>query len=146
MKGSPLKEWFVLIIATLLLSGPMIRLTKSNPAQKLQTTEGAQPAPEVNDILTYIDFRFSHAPNQFQLSQNGTLLWQQSAPVEKQLSFSLPLQIQDHECDLTLEISWPEDQDEAAAQISIEPEGFPMRTKTLWGRNTITKPISFRWH
>ncbi|MCC5843484.1 MAG: hypothetical protein JJU05_04455 [Verrucomicrobia bacterium] len=91
----------------------------------------------------WIDLRFSHAPERFEVFQNGISLgegggvrrWDEDAEV----SFEGGV------VSIRIEGDFAGDVDSAYLEVSIEPDRLPSQRRGMWIRRDFSHVMEFRW-
>lgn len=140
MRGSPLREFFLVLLAGGLLLLPLARLTRS-PVR----TWGQEILPEVHadQVEAWIALRFSHAPERFTLRQADRVLLEGGGSAREDDDVLITLT--DGHLRLQLNVEWPEDIPDAYAELSVEPEQFSEQRQGFWARGMVTRFLEFTW-
>lgn len=137
MRGRPLKQWFLFLIAWSVLLVPIIRVTR----QKAMTPE---TVVEESDIVTaWASLRFSSPPGSFALYQESELLWQDEAPSEMMFEREIPVRFDPYGVGLRLVTRLPETT--TAVELTLEADGRSPRSRTLWVSGDVDEAVEFAW-
>lgn len=125
--------------AVLLL--PLYRLTRPRAASGPVHTRLELPQAGLQAV--WVDIRFSHAPEHFELFQGrtslaeggGTLRWDDD----------LDLAFDGEVTALRMEGRFPEEAESAYLEITLEPEGLRSLRRGLWTRGEFSHTLEFRW-
>jgi len=140
MKGFPPLE--MLLIAVLFGAAliPLIRLTgesahRSSGTPPLNSSSQATAAKEDRPQIAGT-IRFSHPATSFSITPDD-----QPATSEHAFFWS------GHSdgCELHLTAAWPEGTAPVAIEVTVEPEGVPTQSRTLWADNPLDDYLTFSW-
>jgi hypothetical protein len=135
MKGFPPLE--ILVVAVLFAAAlvPLLHLTGEHSASAPVATANTSPAEEHRPQVAGT-IRFSHPPTSFTLTPDD-----QPATSEAEFFW------RGHPdgCELHLTASWHAGTPTVAIEITVEPEGIPTRSTTLWADNPLDELVTFSW-
>lgn len=126
MRGRPFIEWLVFAILWMALLWPISALTgrrETRPAI-------AQGAGERRTADTWAALRFSSPPVRFAVRQGDRLLWEGRGAYRHEAS--IRPEAFDARLDLWLDVEWAEAAPSRAVAFTLEPDGRPSRSQTLW--------------
>ena len=136
MRGSPLAQAVLVVVALLLLLIPLHRLTQRQQRPAPQATSST-PTKQVHLAL-----RTTAVPCRFQITFLGKTLWTEDAATPE-LSKDFDIDFPKEGIDLVVDATW-ESKALAAMEITLSlPDGTAMR-KTLWGQGTASDVLTFR--
>ena len=141
MRGAPFREVILMALAGIALMLPLGQLTRARPRPV-----AIQPADVYTNYLeTWLDIRFSHPPQHFELFQNGKSLFSSSGRIREE--DDLLLNLPELRTGLRVEVSFPEDTGPAYTEISLEPNRLPRQTKGFWSRKNQQeiRILEFSW-
>jgi hypothetical protein len=132
MKGSPLRDFLLILFGAGLFFIPLRFLTR--PAQPAHVHSHTAPMdPSVpSEVEAWVDLRFSHAPEDFRILQNGKLLFEGGGMLREDADISLVLSEARNALDL--EFRWSEEVEQAYVELTLEAEGLPVRRLGFWGK------------
>ena len=136
MRGSPLLQAALVVIALLLLLIPLHRLTERH-AVTIQAATTPPPAKEV-----HLSVRTTATPCRFQIAFLGKPLWAgdaSTADLGKDFEIDFPKE----GIDLAIDATW-ETQALSAIEISVSLPDGGVIAKTLWGQGTASDVLTFK--
>lgn len=136
MKGSPLRELALVLIAGLLLFIPLRMLTREPNLLTPPLTEFSPPQAHSRE-KAWLDVRFSHSPKQVELVQGERVLWQGEGGLREDADVEVDM-LSGH-ARLDLLVVWPESVSQAYAEFTLEPEGRPAQSIGFWGKGTLRR-------
>lgn len=138
MKGFPPLEMLIVVALFVAALVPLLRLTGEHaspgtgpgPAGPTATTPAKRP-----QIAGTI--RFSHPPTTFSITPDD-----QPATSEQEFFWN------GHAdgCEIHLTAAWPQGTPTVAVEVSVEPEGIPTQSRTLWIDTPLDEVVTFSWH
>jgi hypothetical protein len=132
MKGSPLRDFLLILFGAGLFFIPLRFLTR--PAQPAHVHSHTAPMdPSVpSEVEAWVDLRFSHAPEDFRILQNGKLLFEGGGMLREDADIAL--QFSKARNVLDFEFRWSEAVEQAYVEVKVEAEGLPLRRLGFWGK------------
>jgi len=140
LKGSPLREFFLVLLAGALLTIPLFFLTR--PPLK-RAAAPALPAAEAETFPVWFALRFSHPPERFTLRQGDTVLAQGGGLLR--VEDDLHLSHTRGQLLLQLSLEWPGDISSAYAELSLAPDELPEQRQGFWAKGIVTRTLEFQW-
>jgi hypothetical protein len=135
MRGSPLAQAALVVVALLLLLMPLHRLTQREQ----------RPSPAVVSTPTkqvHLAVRTTAVPCRFQITFLGKTLWAEDASTPE-LAKDFEIAFPKEGIDLVVDAVW-ESKALAAMEITLSlPDGTAIQ-KTLWGEGTANDVLTFR--
>jgi hypothetical protein len=135
MRGSPLAQAVLMVVALLLLLMPLHRLT--------QREQGPSPAVDFTPMKqVHLAVRTTAVPCRFQITFLGKTLWAEDASTPE-LAKDFDIAFPKEGIDLVVDAVW-ESKALAAMEITLSlPDGTAIQ-KTLWGEGTANDVLTFR--
>lgn len=139
MRGRPVFELLLVAAVSVLLLFPLRVLTRA----RVFSVSPEVAAEDSVEIPIWIDVRFSHAPDQFEVFQDGVSLgtgsgdlrWDEDAVVSFEGGvFSLRI-----EGRLQAGVDW------AYLEVSVEPDSLSSQRRGIWIRDEFSHVMEFRW-
>ena len=137
MRGRPLLQWALFALAWAILLVPIVRVTRS------EHSAAAPAAPDAGSVTTWVSLRFSVIPESFTLRQGGVVVWQQTTTDEREFEQALPLTVDAFGTEFSFSAGLPEGA--AAIEVSVEPDGRPARSRTVWANGDVDALLAFSW-
>jgi len=138
MRGNPWLELTAVLAAVVLLSLPLVYLTRDAPA--LEEMSSVEPdAADTPALETWVDLQFSHPPVSWRLAQNSTTL-AEGGGVQRD-DADVVLAVQDNRSDVLLDVEWPEGVEQGYVEAAFEVGALPAVTRGGWGDGRTT----YRW-
>ncbi|MDA3873629.1 MAG: hypothetical protein PF795_06685 [Kiritimatiellae bacterium] len=133
MKGSPLRELVLVVIAGLLLFIPLRMLTRETnvPTPPIIESDSSQARTRAN---AWLDVRFSHPPERVELMQRERLLWQGEGALR--VDADVEVELENGRAGLDIQVVWPDSVSQAYAEFTLELEGQPAQSIGFWGKGT----------
>ena len=139
MRGRPLRQWIVFIIAWCALAYPIYRVIHGAPPDDTRSA----PPGGADTIRTWVSLRFSDPPDGFELSQDSMPVWREPSPDGLRFERALPLQVDTFGIALLLHADLPEGS--AAIEVRLEPDGRDARSQTVWADGMLERQLEFSW-
>lgn len=136
MRGFPLINTAVILVALGLILIPMIKLTSAPP--KVTPRKSIDDTPS-DTIPVEIEVRHAHQPEQLSISHLGKEIWTIGSDSETQLV------IPEEGVDLLVQVRWPEGTPESAVEISLAPQAMASLSRNLWGKGDLEEILTFVW-
>lgn len=136
MKGSPLRELCLVVIAGLLLLIPLWLLTRGTQTGLLPVAE-SDPLQSRVPADAWLDARFSHPPERVEILQEGRQLWLGENTVRE--DGDLVVEMERGYARLDMVLVWPESVSQAYAEFTLELEGQPAQSIGMWGQGTLRR-------
>jgi hypothetical protein len=132
MKGSPLRDFFLILLGAGLFIIPLRFLTR--PVKPVPDHAHAAPreTPASTEVKAWVDLRFSHAPEEIKIFQNGVLLFEGGGGLREDADIAL--QFSKARNVLDFEFRWSEAVEQAYVEVKVEAEGLPLRRLGFWGK------------
>jgi len=140
LKGSPIREFILVLLAGCLLALPLFYLTR--PSRRAPPA-GARPAAASDEIPAWFSLRLSHTPERFTLRQGGQVLAQGGGLLR--VEDDLVLQHDGGHVAVQLTLQWPDDVPSAYVELSLEPVEMPEQRLGFWAAGTVTRTLEFSW-
>lgn len=143
MKGFPLREFFIMLLGAGLFVIPLRFLTR--PAQPAHVHSQAAPMDPAapSEVEAWVEFRFSHAPEEIKIFQNGVLLFEGGGGLREDADIAL--QLSEARNALELEFRWSEAVEQAYVELKLEVEGLPVRRLGFWGKGEEKRSWILAW-
>jgi hypothetical protein len=136
MRGSPLAQAVLVMVALLLLLIPLHRLTQR------EQMPAPQPTVSTPTKQVHLAVRTTAVPCRFQITFLGKTLWSEDASTPE-LAKDFDIDFPKEGIDLVVDATW-ESKALAAMEISLSlPDGTAIH-KTLWGQGTANDVLTFR--
>ncbi len=136
MKGSPLRELCLVVIAGLLLLLPLRMLTRRPHRLDGPVADLVAPYDRVQ-LSAWLDVRTSHPPERVEISQGDRLLWEGGGDLRE--DGDLTLEVENGQARLEIQLVWPEAVPQAYAELTLEVEGQPAQSSGFWGQGTLQR-------
>jgi hypothetical protein len=144
MRGWPSIELVGLGIALALLVLPLHAFTLGRrPPGAAAPASIPAPAPERTEAR--LAARFVHPPLRFRVACGPETLWDASPPPPSGTFILCHLPPIDGNIDLRVEVEWPDGTPETVLELTLEPDGWETRSKTLWGRGNVSSLLTYVW-
>lgn len=141
MKGFPLRDVLLILVGSLLFALPLWRLTR--PAPPPPAPASSSETAEKMETETWVEFRFSHAPERLRIFQSGKLLHEGGGALREDAD--LLLDLSEPRKPLELEFRWPEEVMQAWVEVNLEAGGRPRRQLGFWARGELTRNWIPEW-
>lgn len=139
MKGAPWLEGAVVAAASILLVVPLMWLTGEREARpRAEAVEASGDRLEA-----WVDFRFSHAPLRARLLQEDVELWQGGGDFRDDAD--VELRVRERRAELRLEVTWPDEVEQAYAEAVVEAGAYPAVHRGGWGDGESTFVWRIEW-
>lgn len=142
MKGSPLKEFLLVLLFFGLLSIPLVLLTSRAKPTRIPT---APSGVSQEAISTWMTIRFAHRPESIEIlsGKNKVLMLTEfeSNTFEQEVS----LAIREDQLELRITVKWPEGTPESICEMALAPDGLEEQSAHAWGSETLDEIFSFSW-
>lgn len=139
MRGAPLLELLVVLMLGTLLAFPLYRLTRPVPAAPAAVA-GTDDAERWE---TWVDLRFSHAPQAFRLYEDSRLLLEGAEALRE--DGDVELHPSKGHVRIRLEIEWPETIEQGYVELTVEPADRESRRQGAWGLGKQLQIWEFTW-
>lgn len=136
MKGSPLRELALVMIAGLLLFIPLCMLTCRPNRVPLEVSEPVASHDRVQ-MDAWLDVRFSHPPERVELSQGDRLLWRGEGDLRE--DGDVEVEMENGHARFEIQVVWPEPVSQGYAEFTLELEGQPAQSTGFWGKGTLQR-------
>jgi hypothetical protein len=148
MRGSPPIHLLLFSLAFLLLAIPLSRLTFGRKETFTPATiEAPSESPEAVNAL--LRLRFSHPPQTLvvrPLSPGEAAILHLNANASSPVEQNVPLLLDDHTLELSIEATWPDHTPDAAITLELEPDGLDQQSRTVWSSGrSISEILTFQW-
>ena len=140
MRGFPLINAAVILLALCAVLVPLLRLTSSSDASPAVEISN-EPHDMSGAIPVAVSVKSAHQPRSLTLSHLGDVIWQAGASQPSEVSLVIPPE----GIDLVVHAVWPEGTPESAIEITLEPEAFDGVSQVLWGEGEIEDVLTFIW-
>lgn len=140
MRGSPPIQLFLLVLAFIGVSIPLVRLTGNAP---VTTPTAAKATAKPKEATALVRVRFVHKPDKLSLKLEGRELLDKADWSDNAVEFTakLPLSL-----DLVVSADWPYGAPTQALAIEIEPDGQNTQKVTNWSTaGALNEVYSFQW-
>ena len=145
MRGFPLVNAVVILLALGLVLVPLLSLTSSSPENTdLSRNEVVEPSGD-QAVPVAISLRYAHRPGRVALSHLGKVIWQADAAGALERGAEVSLVIPPEGIDLLVHAVWLEGTPESALEITLEPEALPELSQVIWGRGEVEDVVTFVW-
>lgn len=143
MRGSPLRDFFLVLTAAGILFLPLFLLTRPRaPSPRANTAAAALAEAGLHPF--WIQIRFSHPPEQFRLFAGDTLLLRGGGLLEIEEDLTLPWP--DRTLLLRMDARWSDAVPRAYTEIRIEPDLQPELRRGFWASGSVLRPLEFQWN
>jgi hypothetical protein len=143
MKGSPLRDAILILLGAVLVLIPLRLLTRTVPVPHDHVHAEPTENAVTSEVEAWIDLRFSHAPEELRISQNGTVLFEGGGELREDADIVLTLS--DARNALDLEFRWSEDVEQAYVELTLEAEGLPIRELGFWSKGEEKRRWILEW-
>jgi hypothetical protein len=143
MRGFPLINGALILIALVVALIPLVRLTSAQRAELPTTVPTPTPS---QGIPVTISARYAHPPTQLVISHLGQELWSAASRSEIDEGVNLALPLPEEGIDLLVTAAWPNGTPNTALEITLEPESLREQSKVLWGEGQAEDVLTFQWN
>lgn len=141
MRGRPLFQWLVFIIAWSGLLIPILRVTRATPALE----KASSPAvSEITDEASWLSVRFSHPPENFSFISDDQIIWSEPQPSGLVFERDVRLRPQEHGLEISLAARFSITS-AVAAEVMLEPPGGQRWSRTVWLETPADEVLHFDW-
>ncbi|WFB36307.1 hypothetical protein P3T73_00830 [Kiritimatiellota bacterium B12222] len=145
MRGSPLLEWAIVAMVALVCFIPMKRLTQS-VSLPLSHAHSHSVTPKVAEVKVeeaWLEIKCSHVPEQIEIYQNETLLWEGGGACDLDAEFAV--QISEGRNELVFVFRWSEEVEQAYVDMEIEVASHPLLSWGGWSSGEDTRSWFLEW-
>ncbi len=139
MRGFPLINAGIILLALAALMIPLVQLTSAPPAVQIEVDK----RPEETSTPITLSVRWAHRPEKLSVHHLGKVLWRWSGEDDAECETSLP--ISSVGIDLLVTVEWPEGTPESAIELSVEPRALETQKGILWGEGATEEVLTFKW-
>jgi hypothetical protein len=131
MQGSPIRAFFLVLLALLVLAVPLWVLT-SHPTQAQLPVATSDSSQSTETRLCLITIRFAHLPQSWSLKVGDTILQESIHPDQFEYLLATDIPASAESVRFDIEATWEGVAQRTPVTISIEPEGDESLTETKW--------------
>lgn len=142
MRGFPLVNGALIVLALCLALLPLWKLTRASP---LRATEQRFEEDARATVSTRISVRYAHPPSVLTVSHLGESVWSPSSSAEIDAGKALQLALPEEGIDLLVTATWPEGTPMTALEVMLEPEARFEQSRVLWGEGQCDDILTFTW-
>jgi len=137
VRGRPVIQWIVFAILWAFLLYPLIRVTTGSARTNSPVVDASETIP------TWVNIRFSNLPKALEIRQINKSLWLADQPEELEHEQVLPIMFEELGAEFMLKATLSDVI--TAIEVTVTPDGFPERSKTIWADGDVEEVISFDW-
>lgn len=131
---TPLTRFLLTLVGVLLAGVPLVYLTL--PQQGSEIPEQAPTQQPTQSLRTFLSLRYTGMPHSAALRYEDETIAEIAPGARSPYECFIDLPADTRTADIEVEIHWPENSQENAVTLTMEPQGRPARTETQWtGRN-----------
>ena len=143
MKGFPLKNLIVIVLALAALAIPLLRVDRPAPARE---ADGAEIASAVGAVPVMLRLRLVHPPLTLELAREGIGVPLRGEGLERQGETILTMSGSALELELELKATWPPGTPGTMVEVRAAPDGMPEQQRNVWAEaGTADEIVRFTW-
>jgi len=141
MRGRPVFQWLMFMIAWSGLLIPILHVTRATPALE---TAASPAASGIADEASWLSVRFSHPPEMFSFSADEEIIWSEPQPSGLVFERDVRLRPQEHGLEISLAARFGITS-AVAAEVTLEPPGGQRWSRTVWLETPADDVLHFDW-
>ena len=127
MKGFPLQNLFIMLLALAGLAVPLLRVDQPTPAAAAAVPEALSAHP----VPVLLRMRFVHLPDKVELTMNGQPIPLRGAGLEREGETALGTE-PDAAMELDFKAAWPPGTPATMVEVRAAPDGKPEQAQNVW--------------